>query len=219
MFIKTTVILTLLSPLYPFLSFRTYDQLKDATAKFGASLRSAGLVASPEKATLDQLTTSCTLAIYENTSPEWMVGALGAYTQSISVTTVYATLGLDAVVDSVNDGRIRAILCNKKSVSVLINRIKEMPTLKHIIYTNDMIAPDEQVDMPASGGVNIVSFEDFVNAGDTKAFPPVPPKPDTTAVIMYTSGSTGMLYLFAHCQLVINSTPSSMACHLLTTHL
>ena len=83
-------------------------------------------MASPEKATLDQLTTSCTLAIYENTSPESMVGALGAYTQSISVTTVYATLGLDAVVDSVNDGRIRAILCNKKSVSVLIKRIKEI---------------------------------------------------------------------------------------------
>lgn len=77
-------------------TFRTYDQLKDASHKFGASLRKAGLVASPDNATLDQLTTPCTLAIYENTCSEWMIGALGAYTQSISVTTVYATLGLDA---------------------------------------------------------------------------------------------------------------------------
>jgi len=173
-------------------SYRTYDQTKDASFKFGASLRAAGLVASPEKATLDQLTTSCTLAIYENTSPEWMIGALGAFSQSVSVTTVYATLGIDAVIDSINDGRIRAILCNKKSVKVLLGNIKGLPTLKHIIYTNDMVAPGEVVDMPTPpADVSVTSFEDFVNAGDIKAFPVIPPKPDTCAVIMYTSGSTG----------------------------
>lgn len=173
-------------------SYRTYDQAKDASFKFGASLKAAGLVASPDKATLDQLTTPCTLAIFENTSPEWMIGALGAFSQSISVTTVYATLGIEAVIMSINDGRIRAILCNKKSVKVLLGAIKDMPTLKHIIYTNDMIAPGEVVDMPTPpADVTVVSFEDFVDVGDNKAFPVTPPKPDTCAVIMYTSGSTG----------------------------
>jgi len=173
-------------------TFRTYDQVKDASIKFGASLRAAGLVASPETTNLDQLTTSCTLAIFENTCPEWMIGAFGAYSQSVSVTTVYATLGVDAVQDSINDGKIRAILCNKKSVSMLLGKIEDMPTLKHIIYTNDMVAPGETVNMPAPpAGVTVTSFEDFVNAGDTTAFPVVPPTPDTAAVIMYTSGSTG----------------------------
>ena len=168
-------------------SYRSYEQVGDASLKFGASLRAAGLVPSREKATLDQLTTSCTLAIFENTCPEWMIGALGAFSQSISVTTVYATLGIDAVIDSINDGRIRAVLCNKKNVTVLINKIKDMPTLKQIIYTNDMIAPDETVDIPTSpADVKITSFEEFVNAGDTKAFPVTPPKPETCAVIMYT---------------------------------
>eukprot|EP01082_Thalassiosira_pseudonana_P000570 g1217.t1 g1217 contig10:1624454-1626716(-) len=173
-------------------SFRTYEQVNDAAVKFGASLRSAGLVSSPEKATLDQLTTSCTLAIFENTCPEWMIGALGAYSQSISITTVYATLGIDAVIDSINDGRIRAILCNKRNVSLLLSKIKDMPSLKHIIYTNDMIAPGESVNIATPPkDVKVSSFEDFVNAGDTKAFPIVPPTPETCAVIMYTSGSTG----------------------------
>ena len=121
-----------------------------------------------------------------------ITGAVGAYSQSISVTTVYATLGIDAVIDSVNEGKIRAILCNKKSVKVLLGKIKDMQSLKHIIYTNDMIAPGEKVDMgTCPSDVTVVSFEDFVDAGDTKAFPVVPPKPDTCAVVMYTSGSTG----------------------------
>jgi long-chain acyl-CoA synthetase len=173
-------------------SWRTYDQVKDASLKFGASLRSVGLVASPEKATLDKLSTPCTLAIFENTCPEWMIAALGAYSQSISVTTVYATLGINAVIDSINDGKIRAIVCNKKSVKILLGKLGDMPTLKVIVYTNNMIAPGEKVDLPAAPkGVTVLSFDDFVNAGDTKAFTIVPPKPDTTAVIMYTSGSTG----------------------------
>ncbi|KAL7478891.1 hypothetical protein ACHAW6_004640 [Cyclotella cf. meneghiniana] len=173
-------------------AFRTYEQVNDAALKFGASLRSAGLVASPPKATLDQLNTPCTLAIFENTCPEWMIAALGAFSQSISVTTVYSTLGIDAVVDSINDGRIRAILCNKRNVALLVGKIQDMPTLKHIIYTNDAIAPGETVEIPASpGDVTISSFEEFVNAGDTKAFSVVPPTKDTCAVIMYTSGSTG----------------------------
>ena len=57
-------------------SFRTFDQVKDASTKFGASLAKAGLVASPEKATLDQHATPCTLAIFENTCSEWMIGKL-----------------------------------------------------------------------------------------------------------------------------------------------
>ena len=174
-------------------TYRTYDDVKEQSLKFGASLRSAGLVPSPAKGTLDQLTTSCTLAIFENTCPEWMIGAFGAFSQSISITTVYATLGIDAVIDSINDGRIRAILCNKKSVPFLLGKIKSMPTLKYIVYCNNMVAPDEVVDIPSSppSGVKVMSFEEFVDAGDTKAFPAVPPTPETTAVIMYTSGSTG----------------------------
>jgi long-chain acyl-CoA synthetase len=114
--------------------------------------------------------------------------------QSISITTVYATLGIDAVIDSVNDGRIRAIVCNKKSVKILLG--KDMPTLMVIIYTNNMIAPGKEIDLPAAPkGVTVVSFQDFVNAGDIKAFTVVPPKPDTTAVIMYTSGSTGESFI------------------------
>jgi long-chain acyl-CoA synthetase len=67
-----------------------------------------------------------------------------------------------------------------------------MSTLKTIIYTNDLVAPDDDIKIPrAPRGVTIMSFDEFVESGDTKAFPPTPPTAETCAVIMYTSGSTG----------------------------
>lgn len=155
--------------------------------KFGAALRSAGMQPAPYSTTLDKVKSPCRLAIFENTCAEWMVAAIGAFTQSITVTTVYATLGMDAVVEAVVDNLIPVIVCNKKDVKKLVESIKKMPTLTHIVYTSDLVAPDEVVDMPkAPRGVQIIAFDDFVASGDTTAYPPTPPKADTCAVVMYT---------------------------------
>jgi len=172
--------------------WRSFEEVGRDSSKFGAALRSAGLVPAPDKCTLDKISTPCSLAIFENTCPEWMIAALGAFSQSVIVTTIYATLGIDAVVKAVNDGVISAIVCNKANVKVLTSRIKDMRTLKTIIYTSDLVAPDANIKLPATpSGVKIVSFEDFIESGSSEAFPPTPPKSTTCAVIMYTSGSTG----------------------------
>lgn len=173
-------------------NWKTYEQVGSEVEKFGAALRKVGLVPAPQKATLDKMTTPCSLAIFENTSSEWMIAAQGAFSQSIVVTTIYATLGMNAVVDAIQDGVISAIVCNKKSVGAVVGRAKETPTLKTIIYTSDAVAKDEDVALPsAPAGVQIISFEDFVAMGDVKAFPPTPPAAESMAVLMYTSGSTG----------------------------
>lgn len=170
--------------------WRTFADVKKASIKFGAALKGCGCVSAPKTASLDQLTTPCSLAIFENTCPEWMMGALGAFSQGIIVTTIYATLGMDAVISAVNDGHISVILCNRRGVKALQARVAEMPTLKTIVYTNDLVAPDEKIDL-GSGNATVISFEDFCASGDTSKYPPTPPTSETTAVIMYTSGSTG----------------------------
>lgn len=170
----------------------TYEEVGKKTMKFGASLRQVGLVPAPEVATLDAMTTPCSLAIFENTCSEWMISALGAFSQSIVVTTIYATLGMDAVISAVQDGVISAIVCNKKDVAKLLAKSADMKTLKTIIYTSDCVADSDTYDFGVvPKGVKVFSFEEFVEMGDVKAFPPTPPKPSTMAVLMYTSGSTG----------------------------
>jgi long-subunit acyl-CoA synthetase (AMP-forming) len=70
----------------------TYQQVGDMAHKFGAALRAHGMIACPTTTDLKQNTKPCRMAIFENTCAEWMISALGAFTQSIAVTTVYATL-------------------------------------------------------------------------------------------------------------------------------
>ncbi|GMI05592.1 hypothetical protein TrRE_jg1059 [Triparma retinervis] len=173
-------------------NWKTYEEVGVMANKFGAALRHKGLEPAPSTTNLKQLKTPCSLAIFENTCSEWMISAQGCFTQSIIVTTIYATLGMEAVIDAVKDCNIRALLCNKKDVKKIMDRIKEMPSLKVIIYTEDMCAPGQRIAVPGgSNGVSIYAFDDFVAMGDVDRYPATPPAPETCAVIMFTSGSTG----------------------------
>jgi len=145
----------------------SYAEVGQKAYKFGAALRQEGLVPAPEVATLDAISTPCSLAIFENTCSEWMISALGAFSQSIVVTTIYATLGMDAVVSAVQDGVISAIVCNKKDVTKLLSKSGDMATLKTIIYTNDLVAKGDDMDFgPVPKGVKVVSFDEFCEFGD-----------------------------------------------------
>lgn len=173
----------------------TFSEVGLLAHKFGAACRSAGMQPAPYTTTLDAVKSPCRVAIFENTCKEWMVAAIGAFTQSLTVTTVYATLGMDAVVEAVVDNSIPLIVCNKAHVLKLLDKASKMPTLTHIVYTSDLVSPDDgdaSTKFPAKQGkIKIVAFEEFCASGDVKAYPPTPPKADTCAVVMYTSGSTG----------------------------
>jgi len=171
----------------------TYAEVGEKAYKFGAALTATGCVPSDPVATLEKVTKPCRIAIFENTCSEWMIAALGSFSQSVAVVTVYATLGIESVTEAVVDNTIIAIVCNKTNVRYLVENAKSMPCLKTIIYTSDLIGETMKVDLPTDvpSGLTVISFEDFVESGDTAKFPVIPPAPASAAVIMYTSGSTG----------------------------
>jgi len=118
---------------------------------------------------------------------------LGAFSQSICVATSYATLGMSAVAEAINETEAVAVVCNIKDVTKLAAYCKDKcKSLKTIIYTTNYST--ELKHAPLEGGaIKLVSVDEVVElgaegGGQVKFSPPTP---DHLAVIMYTSGSTG----------------------------
>eukprot|EP01094_Clydonella_sp_ATCC50884_P021855 TRINITY_DN489_c0_g1_i1.p1 TRINITY_DN489_c0_g1~~TRINITY_DN489_c0_g1_i1.p1 ORF type:complete len:749 (+),score=335.08 TRINITY_DN489_c0_g1_i1:309-2249(+) len=164
--------------------FLTYNEFYDRVNAFGEGLRKLGL--GPKGM----------LAIYEDTRLEWMTAAQACFASSITVTTVYTNLGEEALLHALNEGPVEYILANGRNVRKLIDLVgkngEQCPSLRYIIYTDKLPGSFKQ----ETDYHNVIAFEDVVTHNCARmadsAPARVPPTPDSLAVIMYTSGSTGM---------------------------
>ena len=165
-----------LAPQYTWL---TYDQLAERSAAFASGL--VGLTGLKAK---DKV------VIYAETRAEWQIAAQAAFRQNLTVVTVYATLGVEGVRHGVSQTAASVVVCDAKLLKTLIEAAASgCAGLKHIVTIGDV--PSELLThLPA--GVVATSMDDVIAAGRDKPVPPSPPKPADVAVIMYTSGTTGL---------------------------
>eukprot|EP00755_Sulcionema_specki_P007187 Sspe_Gene.37539::Locus_18119_Transcript_1_3_Confidence_0.625_Length_2473::g.37539::m.37539/K01897/ACSL, fadD; long-chain acyl-CoA synthetase len=172
----------------------TYAEVGQQITNFGSGLRALGLepLHLKEGQKFEEVKGNHTILMYEDTCAEWFISCQGALSQSVVVATAYATLGVDAVVGAVEEAHVSLIVCNYHSVKKILERLDEMPSLKHIVYTNLNVPPAERQELPAtSSRVGIHSFEEVLEKGREAKNAPTPPSPDDMAILMYTSGSTG----------------------------
>eukprot|EP01097_Dermamoeba_algensis_P001847 TRINITY_DN1713_c0_g1_i1.p1 TRINITY_DN1713_c0_g1~~TRINITY_DN1713_c0_g1_i1.p1 ORF type:complete len:716 (+),score=215.26 TRINITY_DN1713_c0_g1_i1:1-2148(+) len=155
----------------------TYEEVYQKINNFASGLRALGFKAKDN------------LGLYEETRYEWSVAAFAAYSQSIVVLTVYANLGLDALVYAVNQGELRYLLTNGKMLKSVLDLKAKTPNLEGVIYTDS--ADPEVLKQFEAQGLKAFSFDAVVALGEKSPVEPVLPAADDLAVIMYTSGSTG----------------------------
>lgn len=168
----------------------TYQQLDEKVKGFGAGLVELGLQGIPTGADLQTLNGPHTVLIFEETCAQWAISAMGAFSQSICVATSYATLGMNAVIDALNETGAAAIVCNIKDVEKVAKACSgKASRLSTIIFsTNNSV---ELNFTGNAGSFKALSVDDVVALGLKGGKPFNPPTPDTLGVIMYTSGSTG----------------------------
>jgi len=175
-------------------SWLSYREAGEKAKNFGRGLKAMGMVSlnmQPEDS-FDEQQGSFSMLLYENSCAEWFVAMQGAFSQSIVVSTAYATLGVDAVAGAVQEGHVATLVCNKKQVKTLAKMKDKMPSLKNIIYTYDQCLPEErETKEPGVEGLNVLSFEEVVEKGKEAGGELTEPKPHDVAILMYTSGSTG----------------------------
>jgi len=167
------------------LSFGEYEWLTFKEYRDRACDFAAGMVA------FTGLPSKANLVVYGETQRDWMVAALGAFRQGIAVVTIYATLGEDGVVHGITQTKASAVVADSKLLPVLLACAPRCKTLKHVITLSPSIDPKDRAQLEALG-VAVRSMEELIKDGRAQARAPAPVAPSDPAVIMYTSGTTGM---------------------------
>ena len=128
------------------------------------------------------------MVIYADTKMEWQLAAQAVFARGCSVVTIYATLGPEGVEHGVRQTQAEVVICDGKLLKNLLAVAPNCPSLKYVVTMGD-VSPEAVKKLPR--GVAHEKLRDVAARGARKPLEPSPPSPEDTAVIMYTSGTTG----------------------------
>jgi long-chain acyl-CoA synthetase len=107
--------------------------------------------------------------------------------------TLYATLGDEAIVHGINETEATVVVTTQDLLPKFRTIAQSCPTIKFLVYMQDQLNRGSTSSEGFPPKVQIITFNDVIHtgekAGDLKV---MSPGPDDTAIIMYTSGSTGV---------------------------
>lgn len=160
---------------YKWINFIEFDE---SSAAFGRGLRELGLKPLQN------------IAIFAETRAEWMIAAQGCFKHNITIVTIYATLGDDGVAHGINETEVTTVITSHELVPKFKNLLKLCPKLENVIYMEDQIEKTNTTGF--KDGVKLIPFTQIMENGKTSKIAESPPTAEDVAIIMYTSGSTGV---------------------------
>ncbi|KAM9315738.1 fatty acid CoA ligase Acsl3 [Gastrophryne carolinensis] len=159
-------------------NWMTYEETYLAASQFGSGL--AALGQKPRS----------NIAIFCETRAEWIVSAQACFMYNFPLVTLYATLGGQAIAHGLLETEVTHIITSKELLHSKLKKIlPQVPLLRHIILVDGSGAP--QTDYPNDITVHNIASVQALGAKQINK-QRSSPKADDIAVIMYTSGSTGI---------------------------
>ncbi|XP_032685154.1 long-chain-fatty-acid--CoA ligase 3 isoform X2 [Odontomachus brunneus] len=158
--------------------WKTYQEVDRLASSFGRGLAELGM--RPRK----------NIVIFAETRAEWMIAAHACFKQNFTVVTIYSTLGNEAIAHGINETEVDTVITSHELLPKFKLLLDMVPAIKKIIYMEDQLKPTDTKGYKA--GVQLVPFSDVIKMGNESSRSAEPPKGNDIAIIMYTSGSTGV---------------------------
>ena len=134
------------------------------------------------------------ICIFASTSLEWQLVAHAAWSQNITISTAYDTLGPEGLEYSMNETEAKMIYCTSDQFPVLVKVLSKVPKCSKIIYKQGINTTEKETQeyiLQIQNHCDIVNIDDAIEDGNILTFKSRLPSPNDTACLMYTSGSTG----------------------------
>lgn len=133
--------------------------------------------------------------LFSDTRAEWMLTAIACFKCNFPIATSYATLGEEAVTHAIKECDATTIFASATLLPKVANAVADCPTIERVIYfaNSDPEAVDEVPENLKNSHVRILHFADVINIGnESNINVSCHGTPDDVALIMYTSGTTGI---------------------------
>ncbi|KAG8445360.1 hypothetical protein GDO86_010227 [Hymenochirus boettgeri] len=159
-------------------NWMSYEEAYSFASQFGSGLSALGQ--KPKS----------NIAIFCETRAEWIITAQACFIYNFPLVTLYATLGGPAIVHGLTETEVTHIITSKELLQTKLKAIlPQVPLLKHVILVDGM--GKQQVDIPKNITVHSMGAVQAFGAKQLHSHHSLPMAHDI-AVIMYTSGSTGI---------------------------
>ncbi|KAF3546273.1 hypothetical protein DY000_02005058 [Brassica cretica] len=132
------------------------------------------------------------VAIFSDTRAEWFIAFQGCFRQNLTVVTIYASLGEEALIYSLNETQVTTLICDSKQLKKLSAIQSSLKTVKNIIYIVEDGVEVASSDVNGLGDITVSSISEVEKLGKERPVEPNFPSKNGVAVIMFTSGSTGL---------------------------
>ncbi|CAL1362325.1 unnamed protein product [Linum trigynum] len=157
----------------------TYAAVFQRVSNFGSGLAQLGHLRTER------------VAIFADTRAEWFIALQGCFRRNVTVVTIYSSLGEEALCHSLNETEVTTVICGSKELKKLVEISGQLDSVKRLICMDDDV-PAVASPLEQSGRWTVKSMASVEKLGQENPTGADLPLPGDVAVIMYTSGSTGL---------------------------
>ncbi|KAJ1903148.1 long-chain fatty acid-CoA ligase, partial [Coemansia sp. S17] len=159
----------------------TYRQINEITLELGAGLSKLLRADLPPR-----------VVIYAPTSRQWTLCMLACYSQGFQVVTAYDTLGDEGLVHAMNETRAQIVFAKADQLPTLRRVSSRITSVHTVVYYSDACGMPEAAQEALKDIKLAVDIDSLQRLGREWPKDACPARSGSdTALVMYTSGSTG----------------------------